>query len=370
MSAPRQIEGACATPQGWFLGRLRLEAGRIVAMEGSYAGSGTRPAGPWLVPGFVDLHVHGGDGVDVMSGASAVRQAARYHLANGTTSWCPTTVTAASDQVEAALRGIESVRREPRAGEADVLGAHLEGPFISAQKLGAQPPFAQSPDLKLAQSWLAAGLTRVATFAPELPAAEALVALWNEHGVRAQIGHTCASAEVCRHALNYGASGFTHLFNAMSGAAHREPGAAAAALAHAQWAEILCDLVHVSGTSILAAWRAIPGLYAVSDATPAAGAPDGPFFLGAQPVQKRGQLVLLNDGLTLAGSASPLSQGFANLLTLGLDPLDASQMCSTRPAAYLGLTDRGSIAIGQRADLLEVHPTGQITRVFLAGQAL
>lgn len=362
-----QLEGTFLVPGGWLHGRLEIEAGAIRALAGERLPAESRPPAPWIVPGFIDLHVHGGDGADVMSGAAAVRRAARYHLSRGTTSWCPTTVTAPEHEVERALIGIESVRAAPETGEASVLGAHLEGPFLSGAKLGAQPPFARPPDLSLARRWLDLCRTRVATFAPELPGAEELVALWSAEGVRAQIGHTCASAEVCRSALGYGASGFTHLFNAMSGAQHRDPGAAAAALAHAEWAEILCDLVHVAGPLILAAERAIPGLYAVSDATPAAGAPDGPFTLGQQRVQKRGERVLLEDGETLAGSASALERGFANLLALGLPPARASELCSSRPARYLGLADRGQIAPGQRADLVEVDAAGRVRRVWSAG---
>ena len=367
MSSP-SIEGTFLVPGGWCLGRLEFEGERIRALEGEPLPAAASPPGPYIVPGFIDLHVHGGDGADVMSGEQAVRRAARYHLSRGTTSWCPTTVTAPAAEVERALAGIEAVRAAPRPGEARVLGAHLEGPFLSSANLGAQPPFARDPDLELARRWLDLCRTQVATFAPELPGAEALVRLWSSRGVRAQIGHTCASAELCRRALGYGASGFTHLFNAMSGAQHRDPGAAAAALAHAEWAEILCDLVHVAGPLILAAERAIPGLYAVSDATPAAGAPDGPFTLGQQRVQKRGERVLLEDGVTLAGSASALERGFASLLSLGLAPERASALCSARPARYLGLADRGEIAAGRRADLVEVSAAGEVRRVWCGGQ--
>jgi N-acetylglucosamine-6-phosphate deacetylase len=320
----------------------------------------------FIIPGFVDPHNHGGNGADVMDGAEAVITAAAFHLRHGTTTLLPTTVTAPRDVLLAAFDGIAEARCDDAVLRADMPGVHLEGPFINANKLGAQPPFAIPPDLDLVDRLLDRVPVIVATIAPENDPGHELIAHMCHRGTRVQIGHSLATCSECRDALAAGASGFTHLFNAMSGVDHRRPGVAAAALAFASHAEIVADLLHVDADMVMMARRAIPGLYAVTDSMSAAGCPAGRYRLGSHDVISDGRSARLDDG-TLAGSVLTMDRAFANFLSLGMSLMEASQRTSTITARYLGLSDRGRIAPGLRADLLVVDGEGRIAEIYCSG---
>ena len=355
------LTGQILTPAGWVPGTLRCTA-QIVAVE-----PGPAPEDRFILPGFVDLHVHGGHGADCMDGADSVRRMARFHARHGTTSLLATTVTAPADDLRRAMGGIAQAMAEPGPG-ARVIGAHLEGPFISPDALGAQPPFAIAPDLALLEELAALAPIRVATYAPEIDQAGELLAAFRRLGTRAQIGHTTCSYAQARAALAAGAAGFTHLFNAMSGLHHRRAGAASAALALAQSAELILDLHHVEEGAALTALRAIPRLHCVTDAVAAAGMPDGDYHLGLHPIVKRGDLVRLADG-SLAGSVLTMDQALRNLLLLGLPLAEATRRCSTLPADYLGLDDRGRLVPGAAADLVIVDGVGHVQGVICEGRA-
>ena len=187
---------------------------------------------------------------------------------------------------------------------------------------------------------------------------------------KGQIGHTLGGYEDGVQALKLGARGFTHLFNAMTPLLHREPGMAGAALAHAEYAEIIPDLLHVHPGAIRAALRCIPGLFCVTDSTAAAGMPDGEYRLGEHKVQKCLGGVRLADG-TLAGSALTMDQALRNLvLKLGLSIEDASQRVSTNAADYLGLDDRGRLAPGAWADFVVMDRGLQLHSVVVEGEAI
>jgi len=358
------------TPDGWARGRLRFAEGRIEAVDAAPLPAGAAPEPPYLVPGFVDLHVHGGDGADAMEGEASVRAMLRFHARHGTTAMCPTTMTAPADAIEAALAGIAAVAAKPEPGAARVLGAHLEGPFINPNKLGAQPPHTLPPDAALALSWHRRFGLRVATVAPEMPGGLDLVRALGREGVRVQTGHSLASADEARQALDAGATGFTHLFNAMSGIDHRAPGVLAAALAYASHAELIADLQHVAPAAIHAALRAIPLLYAVTDSTAAAGRPDGDYRIGFEPVVKRGERVTLRDGRTLAGSVLTLDRALGNLVSIGVPLNRAAEMVSTRPAAYLGRTDLGRLVPGAAGDAVLLDPDLVVREVWIGGEAI
>ncbi len=355
------LEGSILTPDGWLNGRIRF-AERVAAIDGAPTGA---PAPPFVVPGFVDLHVHGGGGADVMAGEAAVRTMATCHAAHGTTALLATTVTAPVAEIDAALAGIEAVRRHPGAGEALVLGAHLEGPFLNPDKLGAQPPFTRDPDPALVEHWCARAAVRVMTFAPERDPDEALLRALLAHGVRPQIGHSLCRDDEARAAIAAGC-GLTHLFNAMSGLDHRAPGAVGAAFACAEWAEVIADLVHVAPTALAAARRAIPNLYVVTDATAGAGMPDGDYPLGRHVAMKRGNVLRLADG-TLAGSALTMDRALRNLTGLGVPFDEAARRLSTLPADWLGLADHGRLAPGARADLVVLDAALAVVEVRIAG---
>ena len=366
-----QIEGHILTPGGFVRGALTLAQGRIVHMEGEAVDEAAVRADartPLLLPGFIDLHVHGGGGADTMEGGDAVVTLARLHARHGSTSLLATTMTAPLAEIEAALRALAPAIAQRPVGAARVLGVHLEGPYISPDKLGAQPAFARPPSLDEMLALHAIAPIRLVTMAPEVPGNLALIPALVGHGMRVQIGHTAATYEEAVAALQQGASGFTHLFNAMSALHHRAPGVAGAALAHGQHAEIIPDLLHVHPGAIRAALRAIPGLYCVSDATAAAGMPDGDYRLGRQTVSKCMGGVRLADG-TLAGSTLTLDQALRNLVAMGLPLAQASARCSLHAAHYLGLADRGRLAPGAWADVLMLDAvTLQLQQVWVEGE--
>ena len=371
----KTLEGFIVTPEALLRGRVIVEGGRIAAVEGQpVADDAWRDGGaPILLPGFIDLHVHGGGGADTMQaehGTAAIDTIARTHAQHGTTALLATTMTAPHDEIEAALRALAPACRERAGGGARVLGVHLEGPYISPDKLGAQPAFAAAPDIAAILALHAIAPIRVLSLAPELPGAIEAIAALVAAGMRVQIGHSAATYEDACAALARGATGFTHLFNAMSALHHRAPGVAGAALAHAEHAELIADLLHVHPGAIHVALRAIPGLYCVTDSTSAAAMPDGDYTLGRHRVSKCLGGVRLADG-TLAGSTLTMDQALRNLVgPLGLPLVQAAQRVATHAARYLGLTDRGRIVAGAQADLVSCDGELAVQGVMVEGETV
>ncbi|MEY3253606.1 MAG: hypothetical protein RL227_2579 [Pseudomonadota bacterium] len=365
------LAGAALTPAGWRSGPVHLGAdGRIAAVDGAPLTEQQARQGPCLLPGFVDLHVHGGGGADTMEGGNAVATLARTHARHGSTALLATTMTAPRDEIEAALRAIAPHVATRPAGGARVLGVHLEGPYLNPERLGAQPDFAATATRAEVLALHALAPIRLVTIAPELPGHLALIVALRREGFVVQLGHSAARYEDGVAALAAGASGFTHLFNAMSGLHHREPGLAGAALAHAERAELIPDLLHVHEGAIRVALRCIPGLYCVTDATAAAGMPDGDYKLGRHTVHKCLGAVRLADG-TLAGSALTMDRALANLLQLGLPLAEASLRTSTLAAQHLGLADRGVLAPGAWGDVVQLDgASGALQRVWVEGEAI
>ncbi|MGH6901089.1 MAG: N-acetylglucosamine-6-phosphate deacetylase [Geminicoccaceae bacterium] len=364
MSQTTIIAGQVLTPEGFVPGRLHCTA----AIR-RFEPTADAPADRFVLPGFIDLHVHGGGGADCMAGADAVRRMARFHAGHGTTALLATTVTAPRPDLLAAFRGIGAAMAAAADGAARILGVHLEGPFISPKALGAQPPFAIAPDLDLVDELATLAPIRVATMAPEIDQGGALLAHFSGHGVRAQIGHTTCSYAQAQAALAAGAAGFTHLFNAMSGLHHRRAGAVGAALAHAQWAELILDFVHVEAAAARVALRAIPDLYCVTDAVAATGMPPGEYRLGQHRIVKDADAARLEDG-TLAGSVLTMDRALRNLLHLGVPLEQAAKRCATLQADYLGLEDRGRLVQGAVADAVVVDPKGRVEAVLAEGRPI
>lgn len=362
-----ELEGAILTPGGWIEGVVSVAGGRITAVRGVAVPEGNHPAPPCLLPGFIDLHVHGGGGHDWQGGEVGIRGLARFHAAHGTIALAPTTATAKRAVIEASLAAIGAVKADRRTGEAVVLGAHLEGPFINPHKLGAQEPEALEGDADLARSWAERFPVRIATVAPEIPGGLDVISALTACGTRVQIAHSLATAEQAAAGFAAGCTGFTHLFNAMTGVDHRAPGVAAYAMAHGVYAEIIGDLLHVDRTVVLAAARAIPKLYAISDAI-MAGRPDGLFQWGRHRILKSGLHVTLEDGKTLAGSAITMLDAFRNLVSIGMPLSLVSAMTSTRQAEYLGLPDLGRIEPGARACLVQLDADLRLGGVWVEGE--
>ena len=359
-----QMNGNILTPDGWINGSIGF--GETIA---SIVGEAADPGGGgcYIIPGFIDLHVHGGGGADIMQGGDAAHVVAAMHARHGTTSLLATTMTAPPSEVAAALAAIGSACAKRRPGGARILGVHLEGPYINAEKLGAQPHCARVATLAELRELGALAPLRLVTVAPEIDGHLQLVRDLTDAGVRVQIGHTSGTYDDGVAALEHGAAGFTHLFNAMSPLHHREPGMVGAALAHARYAELIPDLLHVHAGAIKVALRAIPRLYCVTDSTAATGMPDGAYMLGSQRVHKCMGGVRLADG-TLAGSTLTMDQALRNLVSLGLDLAGASCRVSTYAADYLGETRRGRLAAGCFADLVVLDRDLQIQAVYIEGE--
>ena len=370
MSGSNRPAGSILTPGGWVTGEVEIAHGRVAAIAGRPLPPGAVPEPPYILPGFIDLHVHGGDGAESMDGEASVRRLVRFHARHGTVAMAPTTATAQKPHIKSALADVAAVKARQEPGGAFVLGAHLEGPFINPGKLGAQGPFTLDGDSALAHDWAGRFPLVVATVAPEIPGGLDVIRTLAERNCRVQVGHSLASDDQAAAGFACGCTGFTHLFNAMSGVNHRGSGVAAFALAHAEYAEIICDLEHIHPTVILSARRAIPKLYAVTDASAAAGMPDGEYRLGELRVFKRGLKVTLEDGKTLASSAITLADALRNLVKIGVPLAEAVAMVSTRPADYLGLNDLGRVALGARASLARLDGALAVDGVWLDGEAI
>ncbi len=359
------LEGNILTPEGWFRGELTIRQGRIAGISGTPTHPDDNDA-PRIVPGFIDLHVHGGGGADFMEGGDALATLARTHARFGTTSLLGTSMTASREALVRAFQDAGRVMASPPAQAADIMGIHLEGPFISPDMLGAQPPHARPGTLAEFDALDALAPIRAITIAPEIDGHMALIETLAARGVRVQLGHTAATHDQCVNALQAGARGFTHLYNAMRGLHHRNAGVVGAALSHGEYAELIADLVHVEAGALLAARRAIPHLYMVTDATAAAGMPEGEYRLGEHRVFKKGNSVRLADG-GLAGSALTMDVALRNLIGLGLPLAEASQRLSLWPARYLGLSDRGVLTPGYRADIVTLSSRLDVEQVWVAG---
>jgi N-acetylglucosamine-6-phosphate deacetylase len=358
------MKGNILTPDGWIHGELRCGA-LIDAIDGHPVDPDTNED-VFILPGFIDTHVHGGAGRDMMEGGDAPHVIAALHAQHGTTSLLATTMTAPDADILRALGAIGAACQARAPHEANILGVHLEGPYINAARLGAQPPFARAAHLDDIAAFGRLAPLRVITVAPEIDGHLELVRLLSEAGLRVQIGHTSGTYEDGVAALAHGAAGFTHLFNAMPGLHHREPGMVGAALAHAQYAELIPDLLHVHPGAIRVALRAIPHLFCVTDSTAAAGMPDGQYMLGRQVVHKCLGGVRLADG-TLAGSTLTMDGALRNLVQIGLPLAEAAQRVSTHAADYLGETTRGRLAPGCHADFVVLDRALQIVHVTIAG---
>jgi N-acetylglucosamine-6-phosphate deacetylase len=319
------------------------------------------PETSYLLPGLIDLHVHGVANHDVMDASEAALHAISDTLAQeGVTGFLATTMTAPNKEIENVLAVIASASE--RQNGAALFGVHLEGPFISKSKIGAQQAEAiQVPDSDLVHRWqkIANGKIKLVTLAPELPEAIQLIKDLKEMGVVASIGHTNATFEETLEAIAAGCQYATHLFNAMRGMQQREPGAAGALLLSDKVnAELIVDGFHLHPAIIDLAFRvkSKERLLLVSDAMRAKCMQDGEYELGGQTVYVEKGKATLADG-TLAGSTLRLPQALKKIMEYTNCPLEtAVQMASLNPARILGLSQRkGSIEVGKDADLVVMN---------------
>jgi N-acetylglucosamine-6-phosphate deacetylase len=347
------------TPAGTIAGDVSIRDGRIETVGVASADADATELGRrWVVPGLIDLHVHGGGGAQCNTAdPDEIARVARFHARHGTTGLLATTVAASPDELAVALGAI---RRAIEDGEvAGVLGAHMEGPFLSPRRSGAMDPSTfLEPETDTVERLLAAGggAVRLMTLAPELPGALELVRTLVDAGVVASIGHSDATYDQTRAAVSAGARAATHVFNGMRPFHHREPGVVGAVLDLPQVScEIICDGIHVAPAALRLVHRAKgpAGLRLVTDAMEAAGMPDGEYRLGAARVRVADGRATLAAGDSIAGSTLTMDRAMRNAVRfLRITVEDAVALASTNPARLLGLDDRkGAIAPGMDADL-------------------
>lgn len=332
--------------------------------------------GGWLVPGFLDLHVHGGGGHDFTSSAEDLLAGLRYHQSRGTTRTLASLMAGSLQAMSEQLGWIADLAGKPDEHGVRVVGAHLEGPFLSPNRCGAQNgDHLLTPDRQAMAALLEAGrgYVRTVTIAPELPGALDVITELVRAGVVASIGHTDADYDQATAGFAAGASLATHLFNAMSPVNHRSPGAAVAALESGAAFELINDGMHVHEAMITLAARSGRGsLVLVTDAISATGVGDGEYSLGGLPVTVvDGKAVGTLSG-SLAGSTLTMDEAFRRaVVEVGLSIEQASAAASGNPARVLGLADRcGRIAAGLDADLVHLDEDFRLQRVMVGGSWL
>lgn len=358
--------------------------GAVVAAVGAGRpptdGHVVRLGGRLLVPGLVDLHVHGGDGAQVngdtaSDAASSVRRLAAFHARHGTTALLATTVSCPPDQLAETLRGIAGCVDDPKAG-ARVLGAHLEGPWLSPARAGGHDPrFLRRPDSGELATLVAAapGVIRIVTVAPELSGGLALIRELCEHGIVASVGHTTADFAVMQSAVEAGVTSVTHLFNAMPGLHHRDPGPVGAALGDPRvFVEVIADGVHIHPALLALVGRAAAGrVVAVTDAIAATGLASGRHRVGSSAVDvSSGRVTLVDAPKTLAGSVLTMDAAVATLVRAGATVQEAVTAATATPARLLGETAYGTIAVGAPADFTILDPNLRCYATVIGGRAV
>ncbi len=325
-----------------------------------------------VVPGFVDVHIHGCDGADTGDGTpEAIATMARFLLSHGVTSFCPTTATVSSDTIKAALLAAKEVHNHPVEDGAKVAGVNMEGPFFSRERKGAQnEEFLLPPDFALFQEWyqLSEGLVRLIDLATEQPGGQEFVEKAKEL-CTVSIAHTTATYQEAKAAFDWGVTHVTHLFNAMNGLHHRNPGVVGAALEDERVrAELICDGEHIHPAVLKIAFRQLGGrALIVSDSLRANGMPEGAGYeLGGQTVRITGGKCTLPDG-TIAGSVSNLHQEVKNLVSWGVPFEQAVRSASLVPAQAIGRDGEiGSIEPGKAADLVVLDDQLDIVSVWVS----
>ena len=375
-------------------GSVLLEGTRITAIEPRVidtprGAARVDLAGHLLIPGFIDVHVHGVDGYDVLDGADAVGHVAARLPRYGVTAFCPTSIACRPEALGTMLGAVDRSRSGPAASGARVLPAHLESNFINPEYNGAQPlECVRRPPTRFAASDSASdsGFSAreildtiaahrpsvgIVTLAPEIEGGLELTRDLVNAGHIVSLGHSGASYDEAHAAIEAGLRHATHLFNRMSPMSHRSPGAVGAVLQSAQVvAELICDGFHVHPAVMQLAIRTkgIHGIMAITDGTAGSGLPVGSrTLLGGRPVVVTERSAELDDG-TLAGSVLTMDGAFRTLRRqVGLTVVEAASLCASSPARQLGLTETGRIEVGALADLVVLDDQLRVAQTYLAG---
>ena len=356
-----------------------IEDGRIADLV-----AGPREVGPgetrhdlrghFVVPGFIDVHVHGVLGVDVMDDGAAVRTVARHLPQFGVTAFCPTSVACSPEALASFLAAVGEARMDREPDAARVLPAHLETGFINPDYRGAQPLDWIHPwdEIKTSGVFISSQAPDIGIFtmAPEIPGGFDLLRAARKAGIRVSLGHSGATYDQAIEAIELGASHATHLYNRMSPMTHRDPGLVGAILEREEVAaEIIGDGFHVhpAAARVAIAAKGRSRVMAITDGTAGSGLPRGACAtLGGRRITV-GDTATLDDG-TFAGSVATMDKVFSVLVTrAGQSLVDAATLCATTPARELGLTTQGAIAPGYLADLVVLSSSLQVTQTWIAG---
>ncbi|MCR4391453.1 MAG: N-acetylglucosamine-6-phosphate deacetylase [Candidatus Acetothermia bacterium] len=360
-------------PAEAWKGDLLARDGRIVRLdEGIQAPKGAtelHAAGLYVAPGFIDLHVHGGGGADFMDAEpEAIRTIAAFHAAHGTTTLLAGILPAPADTMRRAMAAVSE------AAPCGIAGVYLEGPFVPPSKPGALDGrwfLTPSPDAFRNLVHGHERLVKVVTLAPELPGADELLREVLAVGAVPAIGHTAATYEETMAALRHGARHFTHLWNAMSGLHHREPGPVGAALDADAWVELIVDGIHLHPATMRLAVKAkgFDRICLVTDAIGAAGLPDGDYALAGLPVHVHDGVARLADG-TLAGSTLTMDRAVRNFMEFtGCSLPQAVRTASLTPARLLGIADRkGALEVGKDADIVVFDDNFNVHWTIIGGE--
>lgn len=356
-------------------GGFSVENGRFAHVLEDVPGPAEDLDGALVIPGLVDIHVHGCAGADFSDGdyAGLVRMA-RYLARRGVTSFAPASMTLPYDALDKAFHAAARLHREGLADGARLMGIQMEGPFLSREKRGSQnPAYLRLPDwdrfLRLYDA--AEGLLRVVDVAPELPGAVEFTRRASEK-CRVSVAHTAAGYDQAAAVFDAGATHLTHLFNAMSGIHHRHPGPIGAASERENvTAELICDGIHVHPSAVRMAFRLFPGrICLISDALRCCGMADGSYSLGGQEILLSGGVARLTGG-AIAGSAADLYQCMRRAVSFGIPREQAVWAATALPARVIGReSETGAIADGRAADFVICGGELEPEAVYLGGKRL
>jgi N-acetylglucosamine-6-phosphate deacetylase len=369
--------GRVVTPDGLMTDAWVHVDGEAIVSVGPSQPSVDAPVvdleGAWLLPGLIDLHMHGGGGHSVSTSRDAMEGAVTFHRRHGTTATLVSLMTAPVDDLAEQLTWAAELTRRGPTRSGHVLGSHLEGPFLSPRRSGAQNETHMiAPDTNVMDRLVTAadGSLRMVTLAPELDGALSLIAPLRDRGVIVAMGHSDASYEQATAAIAAGANHATHLFNAMPSLHHRAPGLVGAALEAGIACELINDGLHVHPAVVRLVARLIACPVLVTDAIDASGVGDGTFVLGGQEVRVHAGEARLTRTESLAGSTLTMAQALRRAVSeSGLTVEEASAAASANPARVLGLeASLGAIAPGRRADLVVLDDDLQITAVMASGE--
>lgn len=330
----------------------------------------------YLVPGFIDVHIHGSNNFDAMDPeATAIEQMALSLVKEGTTGFLPTTMTQTIENIEASLEAIASYYEKQNPLATEVYGVHLEGPFINEGAAGAQPKNCIiKPTLEIFKSFnkKANNLIKKVSIAPEIEGSIELIKYLKENEIVSSVAHTKANYQTIKNAIDAGLSSLTHFYNAMTPLHHRDIGVVGAGLLHNELnAELIFDKIHVSvpAAKVLLQSKGVDNVTLITDSMRAKYMPEGESELGGQTVYIKNNEARLFDG-TLAGSILKMNDGYKNLvIDLGLSWSDASKMASVNPAKQLNIYNQvGSIEVGKKANLVVMDNDFNVLETIINGK--